>query len=207
MASSTVTHENKFLVGNVEPKLDGDKLPTNRQVLKVLLYDIQFVNPRKNIRVSAKAVINEVKVFWMKARLPMQQDARCIEKLLKLHQKWATLQKNAGKTFNMQNEEMFSSELDKLFNIAPADIVDKIDQKRRNFLENQQKYGCIDPISELEKYFEQIEAKQSEKKNLLTRRLEKSQMDIDILGKITFNMMKICSRKFQNEARQFILCM
>lgn len=164
MASSTVTHENKFLVGNVEPKLDGDKLPTNRQVLKVLLYDIQFVNPRKNIRVSAKAVINEVKVFWMKARLPMQQDARCIEKLLKLHQKWATLQKNAGKTFNMQNEEMFSSELDKLFNIAPADIVDKIDQKRRNFLENQQKYGCIDPISELEKYFEQIEAKQSEKK-------------------------------------------
>lgn len=62
----------------------GGKLPSNRQVLSVLFYNIRTQKMSKTE--SADLVIEEVKVFWRKSRIPTQQNARCVAKLIKLHQ-------------------------------------------------------------------------------------------------------------------------
>lgn len=63
MASGSDTIANRFLVGVLESSIHGDQLPSNGQVLRVLLYDIKFINPRGKLRVSAKSVIKQMKAF------------------------------------------------------------------------------------------------------------------------------------------------
>lgn len=183
-ASGLPLHENKFLVGNLEPIISGDQLPSKRQVLQVLFYTINIINPRKNIRLSATAVIEQVKAYWTRAQLPIQNDFRCIEKLLRLHKEWSNLQKNAGKTSNHLKENLFSSALVNLFDIAAADIENQIDQRQNDFLENQRHDGRVGFISEIENYFEQQEANKIKLNELMARRLQKSQMEINLIGKI-----------------------
>lgn len=91
MSSISSLGKNIYLIGDVETQICGNQLPSNEQVLKVLFYNTREVHPREDIRVSAKLVIDEVKIFWEKARLPVQTQSRCIEILLALHEQWRSL--------------------------------------------------------------------------------------------------------------------
>lgn len=85
-----------FLIGDIEPQICGNKLPSNGQVIKVLIYIIEKVKIKKPVRDSARLVFEEIKIFWEKARLPIQHDSRCIDKIVKLHTDYTTLKKKQG---------------------------------------------------------------------------------------------------------------
>lgn len=80
-----------FLIGNCEPQIVGTKLPSVRQVLKVLFFNMREV--KLNLRDSAALTIKETIIFWNKARIPTRDPARCIDKLETLYNKWRDLQK------------------------------------------------------------------------------------------------------------------
>lgn len=92
---------NIFLVGELDTQFNRNKLPSKCQVLQLLFHNTREVFKRnQNLRVSAKLVVDEVKIFCVQARLPIQKESRCIDKVFALHQEWSTLQKNAKKPFN-----------------------------------------------------------------------------------------------------------
>lgn len=59
------------LVGQVSHQIVGAKLPSNRQVLQVLFYNMRYVN--LNTKQSAKLTIDAVSIFWQQARIPTRE--------------------------------------------------------------------------------------------------------------------------------------
>src|SRR5215469_12695783 len=77
------TKDKIFLVGYPCHQITGCKLPSNRQVLCVLFYNLRTV--KLTVRESSKLTIREVFIFWEKARIPTKNDQDVITKLEKLH--------------------------------------------------------------------------------------------------------------------------
>lgn len=173
--------QNIYLLGDFETQIYGNKLPSKGQVLRVLFFNIRVV--KLSIRESAKLVVREAKVFWDKARLPIQKESRCIDKLLSLHQEWADLQKHKTRLTNLRKEEDFSSRLPNLFDIAHGNIVENVDETRRTFLENQRRDGRVGYINDVEGLFERMEREEKQRNDILAERRHKNQMDIDLIGK------------------------
>lgn len=182
MAVRPDLRKNVYLIGDLDSQIHGNKLPSKEQVLKVLIYNIR--EKKLNVRESAKLVLNEVKSFWDKARLPIQQESRCIEKVSALHQTWSNLQKNAGRPFNLKKEQNFCSDIKNLFDIAHGNILQQIDDRRREFLENQRRDGRVGNIDNIKSFFDKKEEEERYSKEVLSRRLARSQMDVQLLGKI-----------------------
>lgn len=181
MSSRPDLRKNVYLIGDVDTQIYGNKLPSKEQVLKVLFNNIR--EAKLNVRESAKLIINEVKTFWERARLPIQAEDRCIDKVVGLYQKWSNLQKNAGKPCNVDKEQNFRSDIKNLFDIAHGNILHQIDETRREFLENQRRDGRVGFISDIENLYERIEEERIRKEDVLSRRLARSKMDVQLLGK------------------------
>ncbi|KYM93405.1 hypothetical protein ALC62_15995 [Cyphomyrmex costatus] len=126
-----------FLLENIATscQIIGNKLPTKRQVLKVLFFYTRHLN--KTIKDGIKLVISEVTLFWNKANIPTQQYVRCCKKLQKLYEDYRGVQKKAGKYYNKQKEDNFSRDLTLLFDIAHGDVFEKISEKGKAFLVDQ----------------------------------------------------------------------
>lgn len=172
---------NIFLLGDLDTQIYGNKLPSKKQVLKVLFFNIREV--KFNTRDSARLVIREVKVFWDKARLPIQNESRCIDKLLALHQEWTDLQRHKTRASNREKEEHFSSQLNNLFDIAHGNVLEEVDETRRMFLENQRRNGRVGYINNVEGFFERMEREEERRNEIMSKRQFKSRMDIDLIGK------------------------
>lgn len=130
-----------FLVGKMSVNIMGAKLPSIRQILKVLFYNTRIV--KLTVDDSAKLAVEEAKIFWQKARIPTQRIDRCIE-LKKIHKEWGTLLSNRGKTTDAQRmtEAKFSKKIDSLFDIASADALDVIRiESDKEFLKMQRQDG------------------------------------------------------------------
>lgn len=80
-----------FLIGMPCHQINGAKLPSNRQVLAVLFYNIREV--KLDVRQSANLVIRECVIFWEKARIPTKAIPNCVKKLLDKYTVWKNLQK------------------------------------------------------------------------------------------------------------------
>lgn len=121
----------------------GNKLPSNQQVLQLFLFNHE--NLKKTIRDSAKVTFLEVKSFWIRARIPIRREQKCIEKIMTLHKKWTALKKNfkrkSSKT-QCDNERLFQNSLEDLFDIAHGHALKliKIEEDRR-FLKAQREKG------------------------------------------------------------------
>lgn len=79
MASTSINLRSQneiYLVGNITNQIVGSKLPLNRQTLSVLFYNLRHV--KLNLHESAKLVIDEVSLFWHKARIPIRENHRCV---------------------------------------------------------------------------------------------------------------------------------
>ena len=115
-----------FLVGEVNHQITGAKLPSNRQVLAVLFFNIREV--KLTVSESANLVIRECIIFWEKARIPTRAVPNCVKKLVDLYHVWRDLQKNCKKTqdFHRRREEEFQQDLDNLFDVAHANAPEKI---------------------------------------------------------------------------------
>ena len=72
-----------YFVGAANHQLTGGKLPSNRQILEVLFFNIREV--KCTVSESANLVIRECIIFWEKARIPTKSSPNCIKKLVDLH--------------------------------------------------------------------------------------------------------------------------
>jgi hypothetical protein len=131
-----------YLIGNYSPQIVGSKLPSIKQVLSVLFFNLREV--RLTIRESSKLVIDEVMIFWNKARIPTREKQHCIKNVEVLYNKWAGLQKNCKRRTETQlkNEEIFVQEFDNLFDIAHQNALQMMNiAEDKEFLRNQRKKG------------------------------------------------------------------
>lgn len=129
-----------YLIGFENQQILGAKLPSNRQVLQTFFYNRRTVG--LSVKASAKLAIEEVFIYWEKARIITREVQHCIKKLLELHSKWENLKKsNSRKTSETQkkNEKKIVENLEKLFDIAHADALNQLKEEDAQFLINQRK--------------------------------------------------------------------
>jgi len=134
--------ENIFLIGLPSHQITGAKLPSNRQVLSVLFYNIRQV--KLTLSESANLVTRECLIFWEKARIPTRALPNCVKKLIDLYHAWRELQKNCKKTLATfkDREKNFKISLDNLFDIAHADALKIIKiEEDKLFLNKQREPG------------------------------------------------------------------
>lgn len=168
------TDSDLYLIGSEEHQIIGDKLPSNRQVLAVFSH-----NTRKlhfNYVDSAALVIDEVKVFWSKARIPTSRHDNCCRKLIKLYKKWRNLgkgNKTAKTDKHIQNEIAFQSKLDDLFDVAAGDALSKLNGDAKSFLLSQQRKGRVGSLLQIDQTCTEREMKQSERKGKEEQRKRK----------------------------------
>lgn len=89
-------------------------------------------------------VIQEVSIFWQKARIPTKRNDHCIEKLLKLYDEWKGFQKNLTRTAGKEKErrDIFVEKMDNLFDIAHSDALELIkNDEDKKFLMLQRQKG------------------------------------------------------------------
>lgn len=131
------------LIGTTLHQITGAKLPSNRQVLQVMFYNMRFV--KLNARQSAKLAIDAAEIFWHQARIPVREDHKSIEKLIKLYDKWKNIQKTPSRKRSIAQKQVadtFVECLDDLFDIAASDALETIKiQEDREFLEKQRQKG------------------------------------------------------------------
>jgi hypothetical protein len=142
MATKRHLRESIYLIGHTSHQLFGCKLPSNKEVLRVLFYNLREV--KLSVRDSARLVINEVLIFWQKARIPTREVRHCIPKLEALYNEWRNLQKNATRRSDVQlkKENEFIDNFNKLFDIAHSNAMNIINNELdKQFLNSQRQDG------------------------------------------------------------------
>lgn len=136
------THDEVYLVGNVNNQIVGSKLPSIKQVLSVLFYNLRHV--KLNLRESARLVFKEIVLFWQKARIPVRDEQHCILKLEKLYQNLRELQKSAKRASekNTKNVNEFKEKLNDLFDVSHSNALNMMkNEEDKNFLLIQRQKG------------------------------------------------------------------
>lgn len=141
------THDEVYLVGNMNNQIVGSKLPSIKQVLSVLFYNLRHV--KLNLRENARLVFKEIVLFWEKARIPVRDEHHCILKLEKLYQNLRELQKSAKRVSekNTKNVNEFKEKLNDLFDVSHSNalIMMKIEEDKKFLLMQREKGrpGCM----------------------------------------------------------------
>lgn len=113
------------LIGNFLSQIIASKLPSKRQMLKVLFYNLWVVN--LYVQDSARLTIREATLFWEKARIPIQSQKNSLPKRLKrLYDEWRSIQECSKKpvekksSVQIEKENKCIRELDDIFDF-PAE--------------------------------------------------------------------------------------
>lgn len=162
-----------YLIGHYTSQMIGNKLPSNRQILRVLFYNIREV--KLSVHESAKLTIKEVSVFWDKARILTRQDVHCVKQLEKLYAEWRALQKSAKRPSAREKEQIFVEKLDDLFDISHANALElmKIDEDKQ-FLINQRKKGRPGFMHGIDYQLASQEKSAEEKSQKLSERMQRN---------------------------------
>ena len=116
---------NFFLIGYPNKSITGCKLPTLRQVFKVLLHEKNI--PKKNRRTAwsqAEYVEDRVLEFWRMTGIKTSIKNNCIMQIQKKYKEWCDLAKSKSRIRDVDGKRaLFISELDKLCNIGAEDAV------------------------------------------------------------------------------------
>ena len=131
-----------YLVGAANHQITGLKLPSNRQILVVLFFNIREV--KLTVSESANLVIRECIIFWEKAKIQTKSSPNCVKKLVDLHHVWQELQKNSTKSqdIHRRRSEKFQMDLDNSFDIAHADALERMKiEEDKIFLHRQREPG------------------------------------------------------------------
>lgn len=127
MAVSSRHSNDIFLIGfrELEPITNLNQLPTLRQVLRRFH---EYLKHEKNVRRSVHLVLDELVEVWARAAIPTKHQKHCVDKLELIHKKWLLLNKNKSRSSQSQTdrENLFITELDKLFDIAHIDAINQI---------------------------------------------------------------------------------
>ena len=84
-----------YLFGAANHQIMGAKVPSNRQILAVLFFNIREV--KLTASESANLAIRECIILGEKARIPTKSSPNCVKKLVDLHHVWQELQINSAK--------------------------------------------------------------------------------------------------------------
>lgn len=173
----SASRSNIYLVGHEMLQILGSKLPSNRQVLSVLFYNIRVV--KLTFHESAKLTVEELLIFWKKARIPVRQDHHIVLKIQQLYEIWRKIQKNANRKDNpaqSQREDEFCSKLDDLFDVAHKDALNMMSiQEDKNFLLMQRQKnrpGCMLGVDKTLCHKEKRKLEKIENENKRKRKFE-----------------------------------
>lgn len=130
------------LIGLPKNQILGNKLPSLRDCLRVLFYNMRFV--KLTLSESSNLVIDECLIFWKKARIPTRDRADCVKKLKNKYEVWRNLEKSKNRESKSHkiNVKQFEEDLDKLFDIAHSNVFEQIKiEEDKEFLISQRKDG------------------------------------------------------------------
>lgn len=135
-----------FLVGFETYQILGSKLPTLKQVLQLFFHHCRTL--KMNQRESATLVIQEVFIFWEKAKIPIRKQQHCIDKLLNLYEEWQRLAKNKSRKTDAQrkNQHEFEKRMVSLFDISHSNAMNMMPKDGQLFLQGQRsekREGCL----------------------------------------------------------------
>uniref|UniRef100_A0A8D8TNB5 Uncharacterized protein n=1 Tax=Cacopsylla melanoneura TaxID=428564 RepID=A0A8D8TNB5_9HEMI len=178
-----------FLLGHYESQIVGIKLPSNKQVLSVLFYNLREIK-LSNAK-SISLAIRETLVFWEKARIPTRGQDKCEQKLKSLHNEWRELQKSKTKKSEVarKKEEKFVNELENLFDISHANAMEMITiEQDKLFLTNQRQPGRVGCFGSVDMQAKRLEDKHVKKMEAVNQRKRKAQEDVSSICKYIFIM-------------------
>ena len=106
-----------------QTELTGSKLPSNREVLGVVLHRLKL--KKTTLRDVTLAVTPMVTQFWDMARIPMIRKDNIVTNIEKLHREYELLKKGRHRRSEVQilKEKDFESVLDDLFDVAHGDAL------------------------------------------------------------------------------------
>lgn len=179
-ARGSRTQDGIFLVGYQAHQITGCKLPSKRQVLATLFFNLR--TEKLNLRESARIAIQEVFVFWAKARIPTKHKQNAISKLEKLYAEWRTVQKNKNKQSDVVQNKLkaFASNLDDIFDIAHQDALTIMkSEEDKEFLIKQRQKGRPGSMIGLDlKLARAEERKLKKERTRLDKQIETERFDI-----------------------------
>lgn len=189
-----------YILERIEHQIVGSKLPSNRQVLGVFLFNMREFN--LSLKDSARLVIEEASIFWEKARIPISEKWYCIRKLETLYNTYKDLQRSHTRQSELQTkrENEFIDTLDDLFDIAARNALTSMKNEiDREFLIAQRKKGREGSLigvdqKESEKEEKRGERKRKEVENVSKRKTvaeqEKQRYELGKLCNILCNFCK-----------------
>lgn len=164
-----------FLLGKTTPKLTGNKLPSNGQVLSTFFHHHHEL--KKSVRESAGIVVTECLSFWERARIPTRQKPHLITKLISLFEEWVGLRKSKGKKSELKEAKanLFREKMKDLFDMAHQDALKIIKiQEDKDFLIAQREKGRRGSMVGVDKVLSAKEARSVLRKQKEDARIERS---------------------------------
>lgn len=164
------------LVGFETSQIVGAKLPSNRQVLSVLFYNI---HKKLSVSESARLVIDEVLIFWKKSRIITSDISRCVKKITDLYQKWRNVTRNPSRQNAKEKEKIneFCGTLDDLFDIAHGNALALIPiEEDRVFLKMQREKGRPGCMAGIDRALFERETRRMERDHEELRKQEEKEL-------------------------------
>ena len=109
-------------------------MPSNGDALRILFFNIHEVG----LSISySRLVINEVLIFWDKARIPTKNPHDFVKKLVKLHADHRNLKRNEKRNdpTYLRNRQNFVGNLDDSVNVVHSDA---LVQSKVNYVKNEE---------------------------------------------------------------------
>lgn len=140
------TSNTVYLVGELADKFVGSNLPSNRDVLSVLLK--RRKTNKELLKLSVKTTAAELNRFWSSFDIPTMSMPAIKERIIKLHSQWHNLCKSSKKCSDVikQKETYFREKINDLFDVANKHALERIkspqtelfllQQRAKNFMES-----------------------------------------------------------------------
>ena len=142
MASVTRSKDSVYLLSYMKESLSGAKLPSIGDVMRLYLHNLKMSATTKHE--AATQTIDELELFWNRARIPMRPRHHAVEQLEGLMSKWEKWKKNKGRRTETQaaKEEAVTEIFCDLFDIAHQNALSLIKvEEDKEFLLPQREKG------------------------------------------------------------------
>ncbi|KAF2897735.1 hypothetical protein ILUMI_08441 [Ignelater luminosus] len=177
-----------YLIGAMKNQILGSKLPSQKDCLSVLFYNMRVVN--MNLSDAANLVIDECLIFWKKARIPTKHRSDCVKKLKRLYETWRNLEKSCKRLSDTQKskEKIFEGNMNNLFDIAHVNALSLISiEEDKEFLIAQRKPDREDSMIGIDLKLTAAEKRKAERKKkeeTKKQRVEAEMMKYHALGNV-----------------------
>jgi hypothetical protein len=181
MASSTRSKQDVYLLGSSVDCINGAKLPSIGDVLRLYITKLKS---SKNKHQAAVSVIAEIQLFWDKAKIPMRRSDHAVVQLEELVQKWERLKKNKARRTNTQiaNEETFTATFNDLFDVAHQNALEMLKvEEDKHFLLAQREKGRRGVMAGVDVSLTRKEEAKRVKQERQLQLKKKQQLDIETL--------------------------